>query len=168
MKKILCTMLLMCMIMSGAACDSPQDNSQNSTVFYYQRDTYAFHGADGVIAQETRSFHDPDDLSIIIDKYLLGPEDPNLRLLFPKNTVLKECVEREDTLFITLSKECTNMTAVDLVLSCACLAKTVFPLTSAAKISITTEDGFKHVADPLTFTAESILTEDLIQQLESS
>lgn len=163
MKKMICIMVLFCLLMGITACSISKNSSQNDVVFYYCRQDLSFNNSDSVIAPEKRSQKiTGSDLSGVIETYLFGPEDTTLRLLFPHDTVLTDVYLSEDTLFIILSSNCESLNEIDFLCACACLAKTVFPLTEAEKISITSTDGFTHSDGSVVFTADSLLTEDLI------
>ena len=165
MRRLLCLWVLFCLLMGITACSNSNRSSQDDVIFYYCRKDLTFHESDSVIACETRSKKAiGDDLGTVIHAYLSGPEDPNLTLLFPQNTTLTDIQIAEDTLHITISNNCANMNEVDLIRSCACLAQTLFPLTDATKIAIAAEDGFAQSDSPIVFTAESILTEDIVFQ----
>lgn len=163
MKKFLCVWMLLCLLIGMTACGISKHSSQDDIVFYYCRQDLTFHKSNSVIAQEIRSKEQiGDDFSEVIDAYLLGPEDTSLTLLFPQNTVLTDMRLSEGSLYITISNDCANLNEIDLIRACACLAKTVLPLTEAEKICITAEGGFAKLDGPIVFTAETILTEDLI------
>lgn len=164
MKRLLYILLCLCFFFSISACSRPV-NKQNAVVFYYSRLDPTFDDSAGVIAQEIRTIDNHADLNNLVDAYLLGPEDPALTLLFPNQTVLKAMEHIDNTLQIVLSKDCTDMRAIDLVISCSCLAKTLQSITNAEQIIISAEEEFTHWDGHLVFTADSILTEDLVQQL---
>lgn len=162
MKRLLCLGTLLCLMIGITACTISKRATEDDIVFYYCRQDLTFHESNSVIAQETRSKeHIGDDLGAVIDAYLLGPEDGSLKLLFPSDTELTDVQLTTDTLHITISSDCANLKEIDLIRACACLAKTILPLTEAEIVSISSEDGFAQLDGPIRFSIESILTEDL-------
>lgn len=164
MKKSLSIQICLCILFTISACAHPVQK-QNTVVFYYSRLNPSFYEASGVIAQEFRTDNNMDDLESLIASYLIGPSDPALTLLFPQKTALKSIEHIDNTLHVILSKDCADMSAIDLVVSCSCLGKTLQQKTDAEQIIISAENGFANLDGPFVFTADRIITEDFVQQL---
>lgn len=164
MKKILVAFTIISILLTAVGCGTNNDKGSDEILFYYCRQEIGFHTSDSVITAETRSAREiGTDADGIIREFLSGPKTAGLSMPFPNNVTLIQTNTTADTLHITLSKECADMTELDLTLSCACLAKTLFPCINADKIAITAENGFTNSDKELVFTRESVLTEDMTQ-----
>ena len=160
MKRIQCVFLCFSILITLCACVAKESGQQNDMLFYYCKVILSYNEPDTVIACEYRNPEDISrDIPQIIQAYLSGPISQSLTCLFPENTTLSNFAETEDGLRITLSKDCTGMEKVDLILACSCLAKTLMPYTNADSIMFLADEGFENMDVPLVFSRNSIITD---------
>jgi len=163
LKKDKLTILVIILAILLCACSRLPGNNENAITFYYYQPSQStvkdVLGTEPFIPKE-----DASDLQSIIRAYLKGPQNADLQLLFPKETTIVELIEEGDLLTVTLSKHCANMSRIDLAVSCSCLAQTLLHITSATQVCIQAEGGFANAEEPLIFSEETILTEDVILQ----
>lgn len=165
MKKMMAALLIGSLLLAAGGCAMANRSKADKMAFYYCAETIAFHTPNSVIAAEMHSAEEiGTNMDSIINAYLRGPTTSGLVLLFPNDISLVCAQIVDDTLQITLGKECADMTEMDLTLGCSALAKTLFPYTDAAKISFDAEDGFTHLEDALIITRENVLTDDVAVQ----
>lgn len=153
-------------LMILCACSAKEDSGKGNVMFYYSRAETLFNQADGVLAPEYRQVNtDSLKISELITDYLEGPTDDALVCLFPAHTKLVSAEDIAGNLQIVLSDACRDMPQLKLTLSCAGLSKTLFGATPLKTITIRTESGFLYLEHPISFTRESILTEDVDKQI---
>lgn len=160
MKKLHYILLILCFMLLTAACGNINRRQKETVTFYYCRQTVSY-DENGIIAEENRIMN-AYDLNSILSEYLAGPHSQELTALFPQGTQVNNLEITDSTLTITLNKNCASMEELGLVLACSCLAKTVLPHTDADTVAVQADGGFTHMADPLIFTADSILTNDTV------
>lgn len=134
--------LLLCVLLIFSGCQVVRKPNKE-LCFYYLQSSIVYGSTDGVIAAENKHAPNEPDLENLIVQYLEGPGEPSLRSPFPANTRLVSVHLRGDTLEIQLSVDFSILTGMDRTLACACLAKTVFPLTTAEQVLILTEGSDK-------------------------
>lgn len=135
MRKLLCALMCICLLLSLCACTG----GDNSVTFYYTRpiDRYVYGTEDGVIAPESRevSGHE-EDLNYILTLYLEGPLDQELISPFPEGTSLEGVTYSDATLYVTLNKNFASLEDLDHTIAAACMASTCFELTAAEYVVI--------------------------------
>ena len=147
MKRLVAIILLLVLLPGMTAC-APSKDLAYPVSYHYLRaplpDGEIFHGStDSVIASELREGDGyQNDLTHLIEIYLLGPLDPNFRSPFPVGTALKAFTVSGTQAFVVLSRHFANYNGMELSLACACLTLTVMELTGAESVTISV-DGFQ-------------------------
>lgn len=136
---ILFLLLLACLL----SCTACAGERSAQPAFYYLRTegTIAYGQNDALIAPVTQEITPEVDLDMLLQLYLDGPVDENLRNPIPRGTYLLTTIEQEDTLVIVLSREFSTLDGIRLTLAGACLAATCHDLTGAEKISVRSGDN---------------------------
>lgn len=154
MKRILCLILILLIIIPILGCSSP---SFDPVIFYYCRNPkeYQYFEADGVIASEGRDLNGHSgDLQYLIALYLAGPLDEDLISPFPKKTRLVEAERQPGSVLIELTDLSSTMTDSEFSLAAACLAKTCIPFVGVNEATI------RSGARTITINAENIILSD--------
>lgn len=143
MRKLLCLLLILALILPLAAC---QVEGDPKVTFYYvrQRDDFAYGIADGVITSENRdNAGHMSDIRYVLTLYLQGPTTEGLRSPFPAGCSLVSIKSEQNVLDVTLSGPLGALDGMDKTLACVCLAKTCFALTHSETVRIyhRSEDG---------------------------
>lgn len=136
MKRILCFLLAVVLLLSLCACGL-SDN--NSAFFYYRRIKFQYGSdtGDGVIVSEKRDITGHrDDLSYLISLYLLGPMDDALVSPFPADTRLLSTRTSAGDIELRLSEMGADFPDSRYSLACACLALTCLELTDATYVTV--------------------------------
>lgn len=135
MRKIVCLLALLSLMVSFCACSF----SQSDTVsFYYPRTSFLYDEPDGVIASESRdaSGH-TTDMQYLLSLYLMGPLKPELVPAFPENTRLLSDSRNGSRMLIELSDTSESLTDADFSLACACLGLTCIKASGVEEVVIT-------------------------------
>lgn len=147
MKRLTAIVLLLCLVLSLAACTGEKELTY-PVAYHYLRvpanNSEIFHGStDSVIAPEIREGNGhQEDLIHLLEIYLLGPLDHNFRSPFPVGTALKAFSVDNNHASVVLSRHFANYSGIDLSLACACLTMTVMDLTGVESVTISV-DGFQ-------------------------
>ena len=156
MRRILCALILPCLLLSLCCCSSP--TSEDDTVsFYYLREELAYDSGNGVIASEVREIaRRSNDMEYLLSLYLSGPQDSGLLSPFPQGTQLVKATREKDHLTIEISEQLFQLSGLDLTLACACLCSTCFGLSDAEQVTITAPGQASNVSDSVTMTRDSL------------
>lgn len=139
MKKWIVIALALALILSCAACSAGQEDFDAPVQFYYLPEQMSF-GPDGnTFACEIRDAKDYEDLESLLNLYLCGPADENVRHPFPEGTKIVSLTKNDEVTEIVLSDSFASLSGIDLTLACACLSQTVFGISDAQAVSISAE-----------------------------
>lgn len=157
MKKIICILLSLCLLLSG--CGHAEDHSVS---FYYCRspEDYQYFEADGVIRAEARDVTGHrSDLRYLVSLYLAGPLEERLQSPFPRTARLISVSIVEDTIQIQLSDQSKTMTDAEFSMACACLTLTCMGFLRCSQVTIISGDR------TVSMNTDSILlSDDLLPQ----
>ena len=147
MKRLTAILLLVIIVLNLSACKAEHEPICPVSYHYLRAplsDGEILHGsADSVIAPEIREGDGyQNDVSHLIEIYLLGPLDRNYRSPFPVGTALKSITVDGAHASVVLSRHFANHNGIDLSLACACLTITVMELTGVESVTISV-DGFQ-------------------------
>lgn len=138
MRKMICLLLAIALLLSGCGGASLKTPGN----FYYRLSDIAYNSADGVIAPEVRELDGlTEDPEALMEVYLKGPESRELESPFPRNTTLEEWSMEDTTMTLTLSREFSSLSGLDLTIACACITRTLLELTPATTVVIQTTDS---------------------------
>ena len=134
MKRLLCILLLTVFLLSGCQNQSGYDAPVK---FYYQRAQVSYFTDNGVIDYEIHEAQGySTDYKYLLSLYLAGPEQPELKQIFPDNVTLVALELTENTAIVTLSDEIVRLTGLDLTIASACLSATVCEMTGVTSVTI--------------------------------
>lgn len=159
MKKLLCILLVLCML-PLYGCAQPEVPIENPVFFYYRQKTVTYDDENGVIAKELRDAGARlDDISYLLEQYLQGPESETLLRTFPRGSRVSLRVQ-EDTAVIVVNRNFATLTGIDLSLACACLTLTVCELTGTEYALIQGQDALLDGNQSIHMSKNSILLLD--------
>ena len=164
MKRILCIILVLLLILSSCAVSR---NGQKDTVTFYYVRTYSGSGTydayfdEGVIGSESREASGHwQDLSYLLAMYLQGPLDPELESPFPIGCKVTQIQHENGQLTLALSRMITVKNDMDLTIACACLAMTCLELEDVDTVQIESHGLDGKILFTRTFTRDNLLLED--------
>lgn len=135
MKRIVFLLLLLSLTLSCLGCQGEKDSQY---AFYYLRtdSTIAYGQEDALITAHFQDLGPDMDLDTILQLYLDGPVEENLRSPFPRGTYLLSVTTQNDTLTLILSREFSALDGIQLTVASACLTATCRDLTGFEKIQV--------------------------------
>jgi len=155
MKRILiclAAVLLLC------GCSRNEEEITDPVFFYYCNKTISYSSPEAVISHETREAYGLRSSWItLLEFYLGGPANENLYSPFPEGVTVEAFTILNEQCTVTLSKEFSSLSGIDLTLACSCLSKTVMELTgkSTVEIKFTDPDTGKYTS--ITMYKDNIL-----------
>lgn len=159
MKRALTMILLLSLLLSGCAASS--QGMKDPVTFYYVLDEYRYGENAGFYEGEEReAAGHVQDLSYLMQLYLIGPSTEGLRSPFPKGTQILSLEQKDNVLLVALS-DLSAMTDAEFNRACACLTMTCLGLTDADTVTI--QSGQRSVTmsrDTLILIDEKPNTED--------
>ena len=165
MKRLTAALLLILTILSMTAC-AQEKELVYPVAYHYLRAPLEtgeiWHGdTDSVIAPEIREGDGhQEDLSYLLNIYLLGPLDRNYRSPFPVGTALESIVVDGTQATVVLSRQFANHNGIDLTLACACLTMTVMDLTGAESVTISADGSQLDGKSSITMDRSSMILTD--------
>ena len=165
MKRIL-SIILISATLFLFGCKGNVNTAQSGAVnFYYLQSSIVYNAEDGVVGSETYSAADatPEEL---ISQYFLGPTSQNLNSPFPENLKLISITQKDNEVVITVSKEMTSLSGLQLTLACSCLAKTMQSILPAERYVISSADGKLDGRTSIVITPETYLFVDSLPVLK--
>lgn len=143
MRRIFACIVCLAVLAGLCACAGEAPESPVSPVsFYYRRGELSYEGGEGVIVPEQReALGHEQDLDWLLAQYFAGPVTEGLTLPFRKGLRPLRCVWSGDTLTLTVSRELSELSGIDLTVACACMAQTLFALTDCTGVTIASQGG---------------------------
>ena len=131
MKKLLCILLILCLLIPTTGCTS----NRKDVYFYYPRKEVVSGGDDGVIAKEEREIpRSENDLKNLLTLYLEGPLSQNLKNPFPHGTKLLHVALQGNTVVLTFTEPFQKLEGIDRTIACASIVQTCLGLVSFQEI----------------------------------
>ena len=158
MKRILCSLLMLPLLLCLCACSDEID--ENSARFYYVRQSYIYGQEDGVMAAEIRDIQEFANEQDILRAYLDGPEDNGLASPFPSEIEIVGFVYKGNTLYVTLSAHIVTLSKSNQVLACACFARTAIELTGVQAVHFQTDSEGLAQMEPIRITRDTVMLYD--------
>ena len=152
---ILLTLLLL------SACSAPAPDNQQQLQFYYCTVDSGFDADSSAIRAESRECNSLTNVEEILTVYLAGPQSADLCSPFPAALHLVSVTTDAPAVSITLSRELSDLTKLDLTMACACIAMTVMALTGTETVHISAEDALLNGQQTITMNAETLQLLDL-------
>ena len=161
MKRLICVLLAAALLLALASCGT---NAGDPVAFYYLRgpEDYVYGAQDGVIVMEERAVSGHgEDLNYLLQLYLDGPLDSSLTSPFPQGSQPVRIELSGGVLLLEMNRDFAALEGLDLTLACACLSSTLFSLTDAEQVTITSATS---QGEPRSIT----LTRDSLTLLDDS
>lgn len=165
MKKWIALSLSVIMVLLLAGCGSPP--MRDPGTLYYKRVETDYSSADGVIAPETRDLNGiRHDIGKLLTTYFQGPVSDDLESPFPRNTTVVKWIIIDNTLLLTLSKEFSELSGIDLTIACGCITKTVIELTSIQRVNFQVENATLNGEHSISMSRKNLqLVDDSLERL---
>ena len=161
MKKLLCVILPLVLLLSLASCSTSKDSIEDPVHFYYRELEMKYGTEPGVIGKEVRDAQGRrQDYSYLLSLYLKGPASYSLYSPFPANTSIKSFSLQEGNASVHLSSSFAGLTGLDLTLACACITITVCEMTGAQQVTISAADALLDGNSNITMSQEDIVLLD--------
>ncbi len=164
MKRFCILPLILCLFFSGC---SRQESFEKPCSFYYlpgSVDTSS--QPDIMVIQTVEGNH--RTLEELMVLYLQGPSEEGMRAPFPEGTTVVELKQTDGIVFMTLSREISDLSGVELSLLCACLSKTCFAWTDAACIELRCESGKLDGKDSLHLEPKTFILTDTLASVSQN
>ena len=138
MKRILCLILIFCLLLSG--CSLIGEHVKEPVTFYYVSENYQ-KDMDQVIVSEIReaSGH-RDDLTYLLALYSLGPSSEGLKSPLPRNTTILPIERTVDEIVLALTENGRTLKDADFTLASACIALTCMDLIDVQQVTVVCEE----------------------------
>ena len=158
MKRMLCLLLLLCMLLSG--CGMFGERIKEPVTFYYLCAAYQEDLCCAISSEEREASGHTGDLSYLLALYLMGPSGEDLVTPLPRGTRIYSAKQEEYTVLLNMSDTSQTLTDAEFSLACACLTMTCLDMTDAEQVTITSgsRSATMH-RDNLTLTDNSTATE---------
>ena len=161
MKKTLCVIWVLVLLLSLPACTSSKEDIQEPAFFYYRQSELSYGTTPGVVAKEAREVAGhKQDYSHLLSVYLKGPESYTLYNPFPGSTSLRSFSMHDGTAFVHLSSSFASLTGLDLTLACACITLTVCEMTGVQQVTISADGVLLDGNPQITMTPDGLLMMD--------
>ena len=163
MKKLICLFLATLLLLPVFGCQRP--HTEFRYTFYYPRADYGYNTQEGkfyntIVEPELRKDiidHSPDK---ILNLYLNGPIDQTLINPFSKELSVKSVSIDGDVLHIVITDHLSELTGIDLMITCACLARTGIELTNSSSVEISCQTALLDGKKSVLFHKDSIIFGD--------
>ena len=161
MKRWIACILIAAAVLSLGGCTNPRPEINDPVNFYYRRAAVSYGSADSVIVPESREAEGlRDNLTALLNRYIMGPESPELVNAFPKNCRVLRVDVTEDMAQVYCNRMLGYLENMDLTVACACLAKTVMELTGSTTVRIEAYDATLGGAEFIIMGKDNLLFED--------
>lgn len=162
MRKIFTMLLCAALLLSLCACKKNQSNIQEPVNFYYCRDEITYNTSDAVIAAEIHEGigfdADPDKM---LRSYLEGPDSNSLVSVISAETKLVSVQIVDDTAYVTLSDDFSQLSGVKLTTACSCVTLTLNAFSGVNSVHISAEtELLDNKEEIIISTSDIILLDD--------
>ena len=159
MKKILSLFLVIVLLISLVGC-SREAPEPEGIPFYYCAAETSYSDGDSVITAEYRSSLQGDTLQETLENYLAGPLSRELRSPFPEGMRILAAWQDGSTVYVTVSRELTGLTGLELTIACGCLTLTCLALTDGTQVEISPIEGLLDGQRTITMDENTLLLLD--------
>ena len=158
MKKLLCMLLTLVILLPMAACDAQGDDVRVPVHFYYRQAEMEYGANASVISAEVREAEGHrEDYTYLMKQYLQGPESYSLYMPFPRVTTLVSIEVKDSIAYVQLSTNFSQLSGMDLSVACACITMTACEMTGAASTCISAADSTLDGNASITMSPSDIL-----------
>lgn len=158
MRKIAIILLVICLILSMAAC-AAKEQLQEPVSFYYCKAELSYDGADSVIASEQRESAGRT-LEALLNEYLSGPKASEFLNTFPADTALVSFSQNDSGALIVLNDSFAKLTGMELTIASSCITMTVMELTGAPAVTIRAQTAMLDGMPQITMDKTTLLLVD--------
>jgi hypothetical protein len=130
--------------------------------FYYRNADISFESSSTVILSETIDCEGLESHVQCLQLYLQGPSSDRLVSPFPDGLQLRSVHMEGQDLIVVMSEELAQLSGLELMIACGCIASTCMELTGAQRIVIRAEN------ERLDGKYEIILDKDSLLLLDTS
>ena len=163
MKKHILLLILLISVLFG--CANPL--SPSDAAFYYPKAEFGYNSHDGAIAYEIRNNRGISSNADLLNLYLKGPADEDLRNPFPEDLTVISVYTLEDTVYVTVSDTMAKLSGAPLILSCACLGRTAMGLSNTTCAEIKCETLLLDGKKQITVNENTVFYSDIFHQSDS-
>lgn len=160
MKRVLCILLCVCLILPLLGCNQTVEIEKPVT-YYYRRTEVSYGTSDGVIGSEQReSIGHENDMFYLLAQYVSGPHSAEFSQTFPDNLIVVSVHRSKKLVRIVFSYHFAELTGIDLTIACACITKTVMDLTGTDAVQISAAGELLDEQQTITMDRNSLLLLD--------
>lgn len=159
-----CMIITLCILMLCGCSSAPE--YQKPVEFYYLASETSYTCDSSAIVSELREGSDMGTLEETMSAYLAGPSDPELITPFPDGLRLVRIYQDQNTVYITVSQEISDLTNLDLTFACTCIALTCLDITNAVQVCIDAENGLLDGQKNVILDKESLQLTDYLAKGE--
>ena len=162
MKKAICCLLLLSLLMLLPGCHPKEESIVKPVNFYYRNAEITYGTDDGLISAEiAESAGYENDLIGLLNLYLNGPDDSSFHVTFPSSVRILSISFSEETVYLQLNESYSWLTGLDLTIASACLAKTTMELTGATTVCISADHASLEGASMIIMDQDAILLDTI-------
>ena len=137
-----CILLLLCLLLL-TGCSTDREEMVRPVRFYYgyRNAQSGDYGAEsGALGWELRDLGaELMSMQEVLQLYLQGPEDTQLRTPFPKGLLVEQVAVEDAVLVVSFDGDLQSLTGVDRTLAAACLVQTMTQFSGIDAVSVTCE-----------------------------
>mgnify|MGYP003304105486 CR=1 FL=1 len=153
MKKSVCIVVCLTMLLLMTACGQADIPSANTVKFYYIHNELQYGTESGVITPAViNGQYDEDDYQLLLEKYLNGPTDYESISPFPAGITLKDFQIVGEKALLVLSPHMGTLSGSSMTVALACLTRTVIEMTGVEAVQISIENQQINGVDFITLT----------------
>lgn len=134
MKRTICFLLILCLLLSG--CSVIGERLKEPVTFYYLCSEYQEKLCCVITSEEREASGHSQDLSYLLQLYLMGPVSDECRLPLRAGTQIQNITMKEARIEIQLSDTASTLSDIDFSLACACLTLTCLDVTDAESVTL--------------------------------
>ena len=135
MKKLLSALLSICLIMCLFGCHQESDTPQG-TPFYYCKKDPSYQEDSTALTAEYRTDALDQSFNEVMEIYLQGPQSAALYSPFPDDLRLIGVHQENGVIYLTFSRELSQLSGLSLTMACSCITLTALTLTGANQAEI--------------------------------
>lgn len=161
MKRYLAILLILCLLFCACGRQSEDEDIQNPVSFYYHSNLESEDGFSNIIVAEIREGSGYEDATLdLLDLYLKGPVYGDLVNPYPAGVCVDSLAVYKDHMSITLSKEFSQLSGLELTLACTCLSMTLYELYDCSSVEISAKDSLLDGQDSVVYEKQDLLLSD--------
>ena len=161
MKKSICVILCLLLIISVSGCSSAPQKIREPVTYYYRIRNIEYDAPNGIICAEVReAYGNANNYTYLVEQYLRGPLDGSYTSPFPAGTTLVHLDFLKDTVLVVLSSHISLLSGSDLSIASTCLAKTVLEMTGMKEVKISSQGDLLNGQESITISLNDFVMVD--------